>query len=52
LYQKSLKEAGKAKGSMKLTSMMHLMRLQLRASALMKLQCQVHRPMTTLTGRT
>jgi hypothetical protein len=42
----------KIKGHMKLTSTLHPMRLQLRESALMKLQSQVRQSMTILTGRT
>jgi hypothetical protein len=42
----------KLKDRMKLTSMLHPMKLQLRACALMKLPSQIHRSMTTLTGRT
>jgi hypothetical protein len=40
IYQKSLKEMKKLKDRMKLTSMQHLMMLQLWTSVLMKLQSQ------------
>jgi hypothetical protein len=46
------KRLEKLKNRMKLTSTLYPMRLRLRASAVMKLQSQVRRTMTTLTGRT